>query len=204
MIHTLIAASGLIIAALIQSTDPVTTERYPRQLNPLDGAAAEAVIAQAAQEVCGDGPCDYVFDTPAEIAGSMCWNDEQDGETYCRDAVVGLQVNACEAGPDGALYDCWTQEMMEGTISEDLADDPRLAAGELRWMSYDRGGDAVYDIAESAYCAQPAEGACNRIYNIGVISRQDMDGHTLVFDHCWDDAASGLAQCRQAMIDVVY
>ncbi|WP_291843274.1 hypothetical protein [Maricaulis sp.] len=82
-----------------------------------------------------------------------------------------------------------------------LADDPRLAAGRLRWYSHDRGGDAVYDIRESAYCAQPPEGACTRIYNVGVITREDTDAYTLVFEHCWDDAAPGLARCRQAMID---
>lgn len=201
------AAIGLFVAALIQAPetttpDPVTTERQPRYLIPLEGRFAEDVIAQARAEVCGDEPCEFVFSDPAEIAGSMCWNDETAGQTYCRDAVVGTVVEACEAGPDGTLYDCWTVEMMEGQISAALADDPRLSAGTLHWYSYDRGGDGVYDILESAYCAEPSEGACTRIYNIGVITRADTNAYTLVFEHCWDDAEGGLPQCRQAMIDV--
>ena len=202
MIQFLAMATGLLMAALIQTGDPVTTETRPRQLIMLDGPAAEDVIAQARDEVCGEGSCNYVFSQAAEVAGSMCWTDEDAAQLYCRGAVVGTLVEACEAGPDGALYDCWTHEMMEGSISAALADDPRLAAGELRWMSYDRGGDGVYDILESAYCAEPPEGACSRIYNIGVISRPAGDAYSLIFEHCWDDAEAGLARCRQAIIGV--
>ncbi|WP_300551557.1 hypothetical protein [Maricaulis sp.] len=202
MIQSLTLTAGLLMAVLVQTGDPVTTETVPRQLISLDGAAAEAVIAQARAEVCGEGPCDYVFTNAAEIAGSMCWNDEEAAQLYCRGAVVGTQAEGCEPGPGGALYDCWTHEMMEGSVSAALTDDPRLATGELHWMSYDRGGDGVYDILESAYCAQPPEGACTRIYNIGVISRPDSDAYSLIFEHCWDDAEAGLARCRQAIIGV--
>ncbi|WP_300528819.1 hypothetical protein [Maricaulis sp.] len=202
MIQSALAAIGLIASVLVQTPDPVSTEVQPRRLMALEGGAAQEVIAQARREVCGDGPCDYVFANAAEIAGRMCWNDAEAGQTYCRDAVAGTVVEACEAGPDGALYDCGMVEMMEGTISEALADDPRLTAGELRWFSADRGGDAIYDINQSAYCAQPPEGACTRIYNIGVVSRANASAYSLIFEHCWDDTASNLAQCRQAMVEV--
>jgi len=204
MIQFAFAAIGLIVAALVQTPDPVTTEIQPRQLMALEGRYAADAIARARREVCGDGPCNYVFDKPAEIAGRMCWNDAEAGQTYCRDAVAGTVVEACEAGPDGARYECWMVEMMEGAISEALADDPRLTSGELHWYSADRGGDAAYDIAASTYCAQPPQGACSRIYNIGVISREGENTFSFIFDHCWDDASSGLAQCRQAIIEVAY
>ncbi|MEC9249807.1 MAG: hypothetical protein VX501_04095 [Pseudomonadota bacterium] len=204
MIQPAFIAISLLVTALAQTPDPVTTETRPRQLIALEGQHAEDVIARARQEACPDEACDYVFRSAAEIAGSMCWNDAAAGETYCRDAVVGTRVEFCHADEDGSLYDCGYWEMMEGEVSAALADDPRLAAGTLRWFSQDRGGDAVYDILESAYCAQPPEGACTRMYNFGVISIPDTAGHSLIFEHCWDDAATGLPHCRQAIIDVVY
>jgi len=204
MIQPAFITIALLVAALVQTPDPVTTETRPGQLNPLEDQYAEDVIAQARAEVCGEGPCDNVFRNAAEIAGSMCWNDAAAGETYCRDAVVGTRVEFCHVDEDGRPYDCGYWEMMEGEVSAALAGDPRLTAGTLRWMSEDRGGDGVYDILESAYCAQPPEGACTRIYNIGVISNPDTAGHSLIFEHCWDDAAAGTPRCRQAIIDVIY
>jgi hypothetical protein len=44
----------------------------------------------------------------------------------------------------------------------------------------------------------------SRIYNIGVISREGENTFSFIFDHCWDDASSGLPQCRQAIIELAY
>ena len=180
--------------------DPVTTEASPLRLLPLDGQAAEEARALVRAELCeADAPCPYAFGTAEEIAGSMCWNEATLGQAVCRGAVAGLRVDTCHVDTDGSSYDCWYYEIMEGAISTALAGDPRLAGHEVEWISRERGDNAFYEIETSAYCADPPQGACTRLYNAGVILGPD--GYAgVIFEHCWDDAEAGLARCRQAII----
>lgn len=183
--------------------DPVTTEYSPRRLLPLEGRYADDARAQVRSELCPAAePCAYAFGEAEEIAGSMCWNDEALGQALCRDAVAGLRVNMCHTGPDGSKFDCWYYEIMEGEISAALAGGPRLAGRDITWVSRERADTILYDIKNSPYCATPAEGACTRLYNVGVTYNASGRLESYVFEHCWDDAEAGLARCRQAIIGV--
>ena len=139
----LIAAVLLALITGAQPFDPVTTERIPRAVYPIEDSWGDDVIAQARKAVCGAEPCDYVFRNPAEIAGSHCWNHARLGVDLCEDAVVGLTVEVCQRGNDGGLHDCWVYDMMEGEVSQALAADPRLEGRTIDWMSIDRADFAL-------------------------------------------------------------
>lgn len=212
MIRFCLFFTFLLLAAPAQAQtgtiDPVTTENVPRYTIPIEDEWGEDIIAQARAEVCENTSCAFTFSNPAEIAGSMCWNDIDLGQAFCRDAVVGTTVEVCEPQAEGAQSFCWQHDMIEGEISSALASDPRLDDRTINWLSRDKANIARDEIRASDYCASLPEAGCARLYNIGEIlfdicsaAGQCAGGRDgWIFEHCWDDHDGALARCRQALI----